>query len=203
VEPAHGGWCTSVQKMKARTVLATAVVAIAAAISASAWANRAQPGEHPSTAVESCATQSGADFPHAFTSPQNVVVGPLSLTGAGGSPNFVWNSRGTEGFQKFPLLVRAGHRVTVELSPRTRLGAGLAYGPLPQGETYLRDTYRAVTFIACKRGQHSWSSADGQPVTFWSGAVLARSPRCIPLLVRVDGERSPRRRVIRLGVQRC
>jgi hypothetical protein len=93
--------------------------------------------------------------------------------------------------------------VTVELAPRTRLGAGLAYGPLPQGETYLRDTYRAVTFVACKRGEHSASSADGEPVTFWSGSVLARSPRCIPLRVWVDGERTPRRAVIRLGVQRC
>ena len=175
----------------------SAAVAAAAALvlGASAWADNARHGaKHPDKPVESCATQSGADFPHAFTSPQNLVVG---------SPSFVWNSHGTGGFQKFPLLVRAGHRATVELSPRTRLGAGLAYGPLPQGETYLRDTYRVVTFVACKRGQHSWSSADGQPVTFWSGAVLARSPRCIPLLVWVDGERSPRRAVIRLGAQRC
>jgi hypothetical protein len=147
--------------------------------------------------------QSGAVFPHAFTSRENLVVGPFALIGAGGSPSFAWNSRGTEGFQKFPLLVRAGHRVTVELSPRTRVGAGLAYGPLPQGETYLRDTYRAVTFVACRPREHSSSTADGRPVTFWSGAVLARSPRCIPLLVRVDGEGSPRRAVIRLGVARC
>jgi hypothetical protein len=180
----------------------SAAVAAAAAVvlSASPWADGA---EHRDRATESCATQSGADFPHAFTDPWNLVVGPLSLIGAGGSPGFAWNSRGTEGFQKFPLLVRAGHRVTVELSARTRLGAGLAYGPLPQGETYLRDTYRVVTFIACGRGQHSSSSADGQPVTFWSGSVLARSPRCIPLRIRMDGERTPRRAVIRLGVRRC
>jgi hypothetical protein len=158
---------------------------------------------HPNRATETCATQSGADFPHAFTSPRNLVVGPLSLIGAGGSPSFAWNSRGTEGFQKFPLLVRSGHRVTVELSLRSRLGAGLAFGPLPQGETYLRDTYRVVTFVACRRGERSASNADGKPVTFWSGSVLARSPRCIHLLVRVDGERTPRRAVIRLGVQRC
>jgi hypothetical protein len=185
-------------------VSAAGAAATALVLGASAWAGSARhSAKHPDRAVESCATQSGADFLHAFTSPQNLVVGPFSLTGAGGSPSFVWNSRGSEGFQKFPLLVRAGHRVTVELSPRTRLGAGLAYGPLPQGETYLRDTYRAVTFIACKRGQHSWSSSEGQSVTFWSGAVLARSPRCIPLLVWVDGERSSRRAVIRLGVQSC
>jgi hypothetical protein len=173
-------------------------------LSTSAWTERTKrDGKHPSTAVESCATQSGATFPHAFTSPRNLVVGPLALTGAGGSPSFVWNSRRSEGFQKFPLLVREGHRVRLELSVKTRLGAGLGYGPLPQGETYLRDTYRVVTFIACSRRQHSWSSADGQPVTFWSGSVLARSPRCVPLLIWVDADRSPRRAVIRLGVSRC
>jgi hypothetical protein len=159
--------------------------------------------ERPRGAVESCATQSGAAFPRAFASPRNLVVGPLALIGAGGTPHFVWNSSGTEGFEKFPLLVKQGHRATVELSAVTRRGAGLAYGLMPQGETYVRDTHRVVTFIACRRGQSSWSSADGRPVTFWSGAILARSPRCIPLRVWVDDERSPRRAVIRLGVRDC
>jgi hypothetical protein len=157
----------------------------------------------PSGAVESCATQSGADFPGAFRSPRNLVIGPLAFVGAGGSPSFVWNSARTEGFQKFPLLVRAGHRVTVELPRAARRGAGLGYGPLPQGETRLRDTHRVVAFVACRREEHPWSSSDGRPVTFWSGGVLARSPRCVPLLVWVDRERSPRRAVIRLGVRDC
>ncbi len=160
--------------MKARAVLATValVTAVAAVVGAPALADRARPAKHPSTAVESCATQSGAEFPHAFASRRNLVVGPLSVTGAGGSPAFVWNSHGTEGFQKFPLLVREGHRVKLELSAKSRGGVGLAYGPLPQGETYLRDTYRVVTFVPCRHGQDSWSSADGQSVTFWSGSSL-------------------------------
>ena len=166
-------------------------------------AETAQSKEPPHGVVENCATQSGATFPGAFTSPRNLVVGPLVLVGAGRRPGFVWNSTGDEGFQKFPLLVRSGHRVTVELSVATRRGAGLAYGPLPQGETRLRDTHRIVTFIACGHGQHSWSSADGKPVTFWSGGVVARSPRCVPLLVWVDSERAPRRTIIHLGVSRC
>jgi hypothetical protein len=126
----------------------------------------------------------------------------LALVGAGGTPQFVWDSTGKEGFQKFPLLVRENHRVTVELSQRTRRGAGLAYGPLPQGEVHLRETHRVVTFIACRSG-HSASKADGQPVTFWSGGVQARSPRCVPLLVWVDTQPSPSRTVIRLGVRNC
>jgi hypothetical protein len=153
--------------------------------------------------VETCSTRSEASFPGAFTDPDNLVVGPLVLIGAGGAPGFVLSSDGTDGGNKFPLLVRAGHRVTVELSPRTRRGAGLAYGPLPQGETDLRVTHRAVTFIACSRGQRSGSTADGRPVTFWSGGVIVRSARCVPLLVWVDDAASPRRAVIRLGVRRC
>jgi hypothetical protein len=182
------------------TLLATAIAVLMAT---SAWPRTAkQSGERPPGVVESCATQSGAEFPGAFTSPRNLVVGPLALVGAGGAPNFVWDSTGKEGFQKFPLLVRENHQVTVELSKRTRLGAGLAYGPLPQGEVHLRDTHRVVTFVACRSGQSS-SSADGEPVTFWSGGVLARSPRCVPLLVWVDDHPSPRRAVIRLGVRNC
>jgi hypothetical protein len=158
--------------------------------------------ERPHGAVENCATQSGADFPGAFTSPHNLVVGPLVLVGAGGTPEFVWDSAANVGFEKFQVLVRQRHRVTIELSRRTRRGgAGLAYGPLPQGETYLRDTHRVVTFIACRSG--SASTVDGQPVTFWSGSVLARSPRCVPLLVWIDRRRAPRRAVIHLGVSSC
>jgi hypothetical protein len=183
------------------TAVATAVVPL---LTGSAWGAAAEQGrERPRGAVENCATRSEASFPGAFTNPRNLVVGPLALMGAANSPSAVSNSTGTEVFQKFPLLVRNGHRVTVELSPRTRRAAGLAYGPLPQGETYLRDTHRVVTFIACRRDERSGSSADTRPVTFWSGSVLARSPRCVRLLVWVDAERSPRRAVIRLGVRRC
>jgi hypothetical protein len=181
------------------TLVATAIGVL---LPSSPWAENAkQSRERPRGVVVSCATQSGANFPGAFTSPHNLVVGPLALVGAGGTPQFVWDSTGKEGFQKFPLLVRESHRVTVEQSRRTRRGAGLAYGPLPQGEVHLRDTHRVVTFIACRSG--SASRADGRPVTFWSGGVQARSPRCVPLLVWVDQQSSPRRAVIRLGVRNC
>jgi hypothetical protein len=91
--------------------------------------------------------------------------------------------------------------VTIGLSRMTRRGAGLGYGPLPQGEIHLRDTHRVVTFVACKRG--SGSTADGRPVTFWAGSVLARSPRCVPLLVWVDKRLTARRVVLHFGVKHC
>ena len=194
----------------ALAVLATSVRTESAGASRQTATPTARPGmlgatvrERPHGVVADCSTRSSARFPGAFTSPRNLIVGPLALMGAGGTPSAVSNSTGTEVFQKFPLLVRNGHRVTVELPPSTRRGAGLAYGPLPQGETYLRDTHRVVTFIACRHGQRSGSSADGRPVTFWSGGLLARTPRCVPLLVWVDDELRPRRAVISLGVPDC
>jgi hypothetical protein len=115
------------------------------------------------------------------------------------------------GGNKFPLLVRAGHIVTVRLHRHWRHDAGLAYGPLPQGELKLRDTHHRVTFVACLPGKAtgaydpdgpSASDASGVAVTFWSGFVLTRAPACIPLDVYVDGERAPRRVGLALG-RRC
>jgi hypothetical protein len=153
----------------------------------------------PRGAVENCATRSEAQFPGGFTNPHNLVVGPLALTGARGTPTWASTFHGN----KFPLLVKAGHRVTLALSARTRKFAALAYGPLPQGDVGVRDAHRVVTFIACRSDESSGSSADGEAVTFWSGGILSTSPRCVPLLVWIDRARSARRVVIRLGVAHC
>ena len=171
--------------------------AVRTAMSATA---RSGATERPRGVIEDCSTRSEATFPHAYSDPANLVVGPLVLRGAAYTPASTVRQFGGD---KFPVLVAAGHEVTVELSPRTRQVAGLAYGPLPQGEVRLRDAHRVVTFIACRRGEPSGSRADRRPVTFWSGFVLTRSPRCVPLRVWVDAERSPRRAVLRMGVRRC
>jgi hypothetical protein len=157
---------------------------------------------------EDCSTRSEADFPGAFTSPRNLVVGPLVLIGgAYTDPNTVREFGGN----KFPLLVKAGHVVTVRLAQRGRRAAGLAYGLLPQGRTRLSDTHRSVTFVACRPGTASrrysvngpsGSYADGAPITFWSGFVLTRRPACIPLEIYVDGASSPQRVGFALG-RRC
>lgn len=171
----------------------TVAMTVALAIAGSSAAR-----ERPRGVVANCAMQSGASFPGAFTSSRNLVVGPLVMIGARGTPAFSSSFHG----QKFPLLLKAGHRVTLELSLTTRKGAALGYGPLPQGDVGVDKGHRVVTFIACRRGA-SDSEADGKPVTFWSGGVLVNSPRCVPLSVWVDGASSPRRVVIRLGVDRC
>jgi hypothetical protein len=155
----------------------------------------------PPGVVEDCSTRSQAAFDGAFTDPDNVVVGPLVLVGAAyTAPSTVREFGGN----KFPALVRAGRRVTVALSPSARPVAGLGYGPLPEGvELTPQDGHAAVTFIACRPGKPSGSTVDGHAVTFWSGFVLTRSPRCVPLEVWVDDEPSPRRTALRMGIRRC
>src|SRR5215204_5681237 len=88
--------------------------------------------ERPIGARATCATRSLAEFPGAFTNRAHLVVGPLAMIGAGAytPPEVVREFGGN----KFPVLVRAGHRVMLELSPATRRTVALGYGPLPQGE---------------------------------------------------------------------
>jgi hypothetical protein len=149
------------------------------------------PRERPRGVVENCSTRSMARFPRAFSDPHNVVVGPLVLVGAAYTPASTVRAFGGN---KFPALVRAGHRVTVELSEDTRRVAALGYGPLPEGvELTWRDGHRVVRFVACRRGR----------LTFWSGFVLTSAPRCVPLDVWVDDEPTPRRVVLRMGVRRA
>jgi|SRR5919198_2036772 hypothetical protein len=150
----------------------------------------------PEGVVERCSGQSGASFPHAFTSRDNVVVGPLVLDGAGRFTD-AETVRRFHG-NKFPVLVAAGHRVTIALSHRTRRYASLGYGPLPSHELTARDGHRVVTFVSCDR-KRAASDVDGRPVTFWSGFVLTSRPRCVIMDVWVDRERTPRRAAIPLG----
>lgn len=158
------------------------------------------------SAREDCSSRSEAQFPAAFTNPGNLVVGPLVLVG--GSTYTDASTVREFGGQKFALLVKAGHTVTVQLAPRGQRVAGLAYS---HGPRTLDNTATRVTFVACRPGRAprryspngpSGSSADGVAVTFWSGFVLTRTPSCVPLDIYVDKEPSPRRVGLSLG-RRC
>lgn len=173
------------------------------------------PRTHPRGVIVDCARRSEARFPGAFTSPRNLVVGPLVLNGAGEpTPASVIRQFGGN---KFPLLVKAGHSVTVRIRGAVRRSAGLAYAGLgkrllPQGEVKLSDAARTMTFVACGPGSPtrryrpdgpSGSYADGQPVTFWSGFVLSPTPACVRLDVYVDDDPYPRNAVIDMGKGGC
>jgi len=165
-------------------ISAAAVAALALAAGASSTDS---PDPRPLHAREDCSTRSEARFRGAYTNPRNLVVGPLAMIAAG-VPTDAQTVREFGG-NKFPLLVKAGHKVTVRIARSVRGTAALGYGPLPQGEVRVRDGYRSVTFVACRAGRP----------TFWSGFVLAREPVCVPLRVFVDGARPPERAEISLG----
>jgi hypothetical protein len=153
---------------------------------------------HPAT----CAQQSGASFPGAYISRDNLVVGPLSMIGAG---RYTSSATVREfGGNKFPVLVRAGHTVTLALSRRANRSASLFYASASGGaltETRVSDGRRVVTFRACS-ARRAASDADGDPVTFWSGFVVVSKPMCVRLKVWIDREPLPRRSRIALG-RRC
>ena len=150
-------------------------------------------------ATEDCSTRSEANFGAAFQSSDNLVVGPLALVGAAAftPPGVVRRVHG----QKYPLLVKAGHTVRIRVPEAARPFVGLGYGTLPQGEITLDGAHGDVTFIACSQ-RESFGSMTGGPVTFWSGALVAEEPHCVPLDVFVDGGATPHRVTVELG-RRC
>jgi hypothetical protein len=155
---------------------------------------------HAEGAPATCRHQSSADF---RPSRRDLVIGPLVLVGARqySSPEVV----ATFGGQKYPAVVLAGHRVTVELPRTVRRSTSLLYADdrwdRPDGERTVRDGHRVVRFRACPPGR-SGSSYGGRTATFWSGFVLTTVPRCLRVRVWVDRERAPRRARIPLG-RRC
>lgn len=148
---------------------------------------------HPIAARATCPMQSEADFPNAYVDPRNLVVGPLALVGAGAPTSAETVAR--FGGNKFPLIVKVGHTVTISVLPSAHGVAALAYGGnLPHGRSLtVRDGFQTETFVACRADEPTSSTAGaGEPVTFWSGFVLAARPVCVPLDVSVD-DRTARR----------
>jgi hypothetical protein len=155
----------------------------------------------PTPVRATCDTRSEADFGGAFADPLNLVVEPFVLVG--GAAYSLIEVVEEHGGQKFPVLVRAGHTVLVEVPTEARGHVALGYGPLPQGRIEFADGHPAVRFEACPAGGPSSSTAGpGKPVTFWSGFVLASEPTCAPLDVYTDGDGKPHRVEIELGA-RC
>lgn len=179
-------------------VVATALAALVAASARGETAKQSR--ERPRGAIEDCSSISGfGESLRDFRRRQNLIVGPLVLRHAG--VMVPWWEPG----QKLFVEVEGGHRVTLELTRRTRRDAGLGFVP-PRDpfQWTVRDARRVVTFIACRRGERpATDRPDGWPVTGWVGSLNARSPGCVPLLVWVDDERSPRQAVIPYGVRDC
>ena len=170
-----------------------------ALVAALAGAGIAAAGGRPSHGQATCAHQSSGGFPDAYTSSRNLVVGPLVLVGGRGysPPEIVRRFGG----QKYPALVVPGHTVRIALSPRARRTNALTYADSLHSARRLDDGLRVVTFHACER-RNARSDAGGRAVTFWSGFILASTPRCLHLKIWIDGASKPRRARVPIG-RRC
>lgn len=154
--------------------------------------------QRPQGAPATCRNQSSAAFPK---SARDLVVGPLVMVGARkySPPEVIAEFGG----QKYPAVVLAGHRVTVELPRRVRRSTSLFYADRRRidGRRTVRDGHGVVEFRACTTDR-AGSSYDGRKATFWSGFVLTTVPRCLKLRIWIDNERTPRHARIPLG-KRC
>jgi hypothetical protein len=153
-------------------------------------------------AIEDCSSRSEGAFGRPFRDLHNLVVGPIAFVGGAdfASPSLVRSVGG----QKYPVLVRSGHTVTVRVPKQARRFARLGYGSLPQGKVRVEDGHAEVTFHACPAEESAYSSGGTVgSFTFWSGFVLTDAPHCVPLDVYIDGAQNPRRIVIELGVRPC
>lgn len=152
-----------------------AVTVVALAVLAFASVSPAQP------ATATCRNQSGAEFPGAFTDPDNVVVGPLAFVGLRGAATTTPNNLKRFGGYKSPLLVRAGRTATISIDPAARSFVRLNHGGFRGPFRRLPHTIRAA---ACPERQ-ALSDVDGRPVTFWSGFFVVTRPGCVPVTITV------------------
>lgn len=143
----------------------------------------------------SCGNRSMAAFPQGFVARSNLIVGPLSFVGAkdAGTPSGARTIREL-GWWKSPVLVAAGRAVTVRVAANSKDSVRLTgyAGQVAPGAAFQTQP-TAVRFQACSPNERSGSTADGRPVTFWSGGfAVQRVPVCAELNIKVVGEPSAR-----------
>ena len=156
------------------------LLAVAAAGGATATARRPA-----GTAMVGCARQSSAGFPHAFSDPHNLRLGPLAFVGAhNGRTDTAEQIARTHG-RKSPALLRPGHSAVVSIDRADRSFARLEYSSADR--THFGRLPHTIRFVACRRSRAE-SEVDGARVTFWSGFfALRRAPACVGLTVTIDG----------------
>jgi hypothetical protein len=126
-------------------------------------------------APATCRHQSAAAFAKRA---ENLVVGPLMLSGARRYTSPTETVATLKG-NKFPLVVLAGHRVTVEVPRSIRRSTSLLYADDKRersGDALRRvqQGHGVVEFRPCSSDRAN-STLDGGPETFWSGSW---SPPC-------------------------
>jgi hypothetical protein len=151
-----------------------------------------------------CAQASEGHFRNAYDRTDNIVVGPLSLVGAGRLAQEASEAElRRAGGYKIPLLLRPGRSALISIDRRDRDIARLSYREVRYGRPAFASLPAVMRFESCDPGHGPRSVADGMAVTFWSGfVVLHRSPACVRTSIAIDGGRA-RVRTLRFGTRRC
>lgn len=120
-------------------------------------------------------------------SARDATVGPLVLIGGNRHGHHRPNAFGRKGY-KVPVTLPAGTDATLEVPRSMRGRVGLVYRVDVQDRVWSRGVGAADTalrFAACPE--------EGR--TGWPGGLVVDRPRCVTLVVRIDGQAPIRRRV--------
>jgi hypothetical protein len=164
---------------------AVGAAAIVAFAGAAAGAARA-PVKGVKTAT--CRIQSGASFPHLFTDPHSLIVGPFAFADLRDAANASSDNITYHDGWKSPAVLRIKHRAVVTIDKDSRSNARLDY---THSDAPFRRLPHTMRYIACTRASEALSDADGKPVAFWSGFfVVNKAPACVGFKVKVDRRRA-------------
>jgi hypothetical protein len=183
--------------MRVRT---PALVVAAGAVALAGVAVGAAPAVKRGVKSAPCSIQSGASFPHLFTDPASVVVGPFAFSHLRNAATASDDNIKRHGGWKSPAVLRIKHRALVTIDKGSRSYARLDY--THAGGAFRRRPY-AMRFVACTKASEALSDADGKPVTFWSGFfVVNKVPACVGIKIKVD-RRHARHHTIAIGRAAC
>jgi hypothetical protein len=183
--------------MNDRAALITAA-ALAAALAGAAVGGATAPKKGVETDV--CRDQSGASFPHLFSDPESLVVGPFAFSHLRSGANASDDNIKRHGGWKSPAVLRIKHRAVVTIDKDSRSYARLDY---THADEPFRRRPHTMRFVACTKASETLSDADGKPVTFWSGFfVVNKTPACVRIKIKVD-RRPARHYTIAIGRAAC
>jgi hypothetical protein len=127
----------------------------------------------------------------------DVVVGPAVLQGARArardNASMYMRAHGRDPTAKVPLILRPKTRLLLAIDKRDRRGAGLTYRERTRGARRVTDGYPALRFESCWPDQR----------TGWPGGFILDGPRCVRVLLWVNGADEPVRRTLRFGRRSC
>jgi hypothetical protein len=176
--------------VSSRVLIATAVVAVAAAVILGARGGSSSPELPAGTETPPRTTTVGCragEFPAASTfTDRDLVVGTAAIIGfktAIAEPDASFRPRqGRDRLWKLPVVLRPSGRLMLSIPREAAQHVRLSYRPSTRGATKVSDGDRTLLFESCRSG------VSGGANTGWPGGFIVDGPRCrVPVAVSVGG----------------